>query len=44
MDLDIDLNKKKRIGYYYDDEIGIYKFKKGHPMRPFRVHMTDTLI
>lgn len=32
------------MGYYFDEEIGLYTFKKGHPMRPFRVKVTDSLI
>lgn len=35
---------KNRIGYYFDEEIGIYTFKKGHPMRPLRMKITDELI
>lgn len=34
----------QNIGYYYDEEIGIYTYKKGHPMRPFRVTVTNQLI
>lgn len=35
---------KKRVSYYFDEEIGIYTFKKGHPMRPLRMKITDELI
>lgn len=35
---------KDRIGYYFDEEVGIYTFKKGHPMRPLRIKITDELI
>lgn len=35
---------KKRIAYYFDDEIGLYTFNKGHPMRPFRMKITDELV
>jgi hypothetical protein len=38
------LGKWKWIGYYYDDEIGMYTFKRGHPMWPFWVKVTDELI
>lgn len=34
----------KRIAYYFDDEIGLYTFNKGHPMRPFRMKITDELV
>ena len=32
------------MSYYFDEEIGIYTFKKGHPMRPLRMKITDELI
>ena len=35
---------KKRVSYYFDEEIGIYTFKKGHPMRPLRIKITDELV
>jgi histone deacetylase 1/2 len=35
---------RNRIGYFFDEEIGIYTFKKGHPMRPLRMKITDELI
>lgn len=34
----------KRVSYYFDPEIGIYTFKKGHPMRPLRVRITHDLV
>jgi hypothetical protein len=37
-------SRRKRVGYFFDEEIGMYTFKKGHPMRPFRVKVTDELI
>ena len=27
----------KSVAYFYDEEIGIYTFKKGHPMRSLRM-------
>ena len=36
--------RKKRVAYYFDDEVGLYTFNKGHPMRPFRMKITDELI
>ena len=35
---------KKRVSYYFDEEIGIYTFKKGHPMWPLRMKITDELV
>lgn len=34
----------KRISYYYDPNIGNYNYSQGHPMKPFRVRMTHSLI
>lgn len=42
--MNFNTNLHSRVAYYFDEEIGIYTFKKGHPMRPFRVKMTDELI
>jgi hypothetical protein len=36
--------RKSRVAYYFDDEIGLYTFNKGHPMRPFRMKITDELV
>ena len=33
-----------RVSYYFDEEIGVYTFIKGHPMRPLRMKITDTLL
>lgn len=32
---------KNDIVYYYDDMIGTFHYGKNHPMKPFRVTMTD---
>ena len=42
--MQIESNTNSRVAYYFDEEIGIYTFKKGHPMRPFRIKMTDEMI
>jgi len=34
----------KDVAYFFDEEIAIYTFKKGHPMRPLRMKITDELI
>ncbi|KAL4436177.1 hypothetical protein ABPG74_018161 [Tetrahymena malaccensis] len=34
----------KRIAYYFDETIGCYNYANGHPMKPLRVAMTDTLV
>jgi hypothetical protein len=33
-----------KVAYYYNDKIGNYLYSLNHPMKPFRVKMTDTLI
>ena len=35
---------KPVVSYYYDDDIGHYQFNQGHPMKPFRVRMTNEMI
>lgn len=40
----MDFDTKKRVSYYWDDEIGLFTFNKGHPMRPLRMKVTDELI
>lgn len=42
--MEVEASTKKRVSYYFDDEIGIYTFKKGHPMRPLWMKITDELI
>ena len=42
--MEIETNTNKRVAYYFDEEIGLYTFNKGHPMRPFRMKITDELI
>jgi histone deacetylase 1/2 len=35
---------KPVVSYWYDDEIGNYQYNFGHPMKPFRIRMTDEMI
>lgn len=35
---------KKDVVYYVDDMIGTYHYANNHPMKPFRVAMTDELV
>jgi histone deacetylase 1/2 len=35
---------KRVVSYFYDDDIGNYQYNQGHPMKPFRVRMTDEMI
>lgn len=35
---------KKKIAYYYDDEIGNFHYGPGHPMKPHRMRLAHHLI
>lgn len=35
---------KSVVSYYYNDDVGNYQFNSGHPMKPFRVKMTDEMV
>ncbi len=32
------------MSYFYEDDLGNYQYSVGHPMKPFRVRMTDEMI
>lgn len=34
----------KKVAYFFDETIGSYNYANGHPMKPLRVAMTDSLI
>ncbi|KAG5181417.1 hypothetical protein JKP88DRAFT_346740 [Tribonema minus] len=36
--------QRRRVAYFYDNEIGNYHYGQGHPMKPHRVRMTHNLI
>ena len=36
--------RKSRISYYYDEDFSVFQVSEGHPMKPLRIKMTDTLI
>ena len=43
----MELEKKPRVAYYHDDEIGTHLYVQlgqYHPLKPLRVQMTDELI
>ncbi len=44
MSLSLNPEKKRRVTYFYDAEIGNYHYGQGHPMKPHRVRMTHTLV
>eukprot|EP00484_Ammonia_sp_Unknown_P021381 CAMPEP_0197044322 /NCGR_PEP_ID=MMETSP1384-20130603/20396_1 /TAXON_ID=29189 /ORGANISM="Ammonia sp." /LENGTH=479 /DNA_ID=CAMNT_0042475757 /DNA_START=21 /DNA_END=1460 /DNA_ORIENTATION=- len=33
-----------RVAYYYDSEVGNFHYGPGHPMKPFRIHLTHDLV
>lgn len=35
---------KKKVCYYFDEELGTFNYSTSHPMKPIRVAMTDDLI
>lgn len=35
---------KKRVAYFYDQNIGNYHYGPGHPMKPHRIRMCHSLV
>ncbi|RHZ55980.1 hypothetical protein Glove_408g12 [Diversispora epigaea] len=35
---------KRRVSYFYDEDIGNYTYGQGHPMKPHRMRMTHDLV
>ena len=35
---------KRKVVYYYDEEVGNFYYGQGHPMKPHRIRMTHALI
>jgi len=38
------MSGKKRVAYFYNEEIGKFYYSKDHPMKPKRISMTHSLI
>ena len=38
------MSGKRKVTYFYDPEIGNYYYGAGHPMKPFRIRMTHSLV
>ena len=36
--------RKKKVAYFYEDELGDFHYGYGHPMKPHRVRMTHNLV
>ena len=37
-------SSKKRVAYFYDDEVGYFTYETGHPMKPHRIRLTQSLV
>ncbi|KAI3428482.1 hypothetical protein D9Q98_007307 [Chlorella vulgaris] len=37
-------SRKNRVSYFYDPDIGQYYYGQGHPMKPHRVRMANSLV
>lgn len=37
-------DKKKRIAYFYDSDVGNFAYTSGHPMKPHRIRMCHSLV
>lgn len=37
-------SNRKRVGYFYDAEVGNYYYAEGHPMKPHRMRLTHNLL
>jgi histone deacetylase 1/2 len=35
---------KRRVAYFYDNEVGNYYYGQGHPMKPHRIRMAHSLL
>ncbi|THH08234.1 hypothetical protein EW145_g2851 [Phellinidium pouzarii] len=35
---------KRRVAYYYDNDVGLFSYGLGHPMKPHRIRMTHDLV
>jgi histone deacetylase 1/2 len=38
------MSHKRRVAYFYDEEVGNIYYAKSHPMKPHRIRMTHNLI
>lgn len=35
---------KRRVAYYYDNDVGLFQYSWQHPMRPHRIKMAHDLV
>ncbi|KAI3382575.1 hypothetical protein SNEBB_003725 [Seison nebaliae] len=38
------MNNKRRVAYMYDNDVGKYHYGCGHPMKPYRINITNSLV
>ena len=38
------MSQNKTVAYYYDSDVGFFYYGPGHPMKPFRIHLTHDLV
>lgn len=38
------MKQKKRVTYYYDEELAYYSYGEANPMRPYRLKLTHNLV
>ncbi|KAI9188755.1 hypothetical protein H9P43_000177 [Blastocladiella emersonii ATCC 22665] len=38
------MTRRSRVSYFYDSNISCFHFAENHPMKPFRIRMTDSLV
>ena len=39
-----DSSTKRRVSYFYNNDVGLYYYGPGHPMKPHRLRMTHQLL
>jgi acetoin utilization deacetylase AcuC-like enzyme len=37
-------SRKKKVAYFYDDDVGCFAYDSGHPMKPHRIRLTHSLV
>lgn len=39
-----DRERKPRVAYFYDSDVGNYAYTAGHPMKPHRIRLAHSLV
>lgn len=37
-------SRKRKVAYFYDDDVGYFAYDFGHPMKPHRIRLTHSLV